>query len=96
MSIIENHLFSQYLSYGIDGKTASLSLTVYGIATMAGAVAVGVLCTKYRMKNVLGCVYCIRVLISLGFLFLPKTVPFVFVATAFLGMSGDALKLSYN
>ena len=90
MSIIESHLFSQYLSYGIDGKTASLSLTVYGIATMTGAVVVGFLCTKYRMKNILGCVYGIRVFISLGFLILPKTVPFVFVATAFLGMSGDA------
>lgn len=90
MSIIESHLFSQYLSYGIDGKTASLSLTVYGIATMAGAVIIGALCTKYRMKNILGCVYCIRVLISLGFLFLPKTIPFVFVATAFLGISGDS------
>ena len=32
MSIIESHLFSQYLSYGIDGNTASLTLTVYGIA----------------------------------------------------------------
>lgn len=90
MSIIESHLFSQYLSYGIPGKTASLTLTVYGIATMTGAVAVGFLSTKFRMKNILGCVYAIRVLISLSFLFLPKTVPFAFLATTFLGMSGDA------
>lgn len=90
MSIIESHLFSQYLSYGIPGKTASLTLTVYGVATMIGAVAVGFLGTKFRMKNILGCVYAARVFISLGFLFLPKTVPFAFVATALLGMSGDA------
>ena len=35
MSIIESHLFSQYLSYGIPGQIASLTLTVYGIATGA-------------------------------------------------------------
>ena len=28
MSIIESHLFSQYISYGIDGQIASLTLTV--------------------------------------------------------------------
>lgn len=90
MSIIESHLFSQYLSYDIPGRTASLTLTVYGIATMLGAVAVGFLGTKFRIKNILGCVYAIRVLISLGFLFLPKTVLFAFAATTLLGLSGDA------
>ena len=90
MSIIESHLFSQYMSYGIPGRTASLTLTVYGIATMLGAVAVGFLGTRFQMKNVLGCVYAIRIFISLGFLFLPKTTVFAFAATALLGISGDA------
>lgn len=90
MSIIESHLFSQYLSYGIPGQIASLTLTVYGIATMLGAVAVGFLGTKFPMKNVLGCVYTIRIFISLGFLFLPKTAAFAFIATTLLGISGDA------
>lgn len=90
MSIIESHLFSQYLSYGIEGSIASFTLTLYGIATMAGAVFVGMLSTKYRMKNILGCVYTVRVLISLGFILLPKTVFFAFAATALLGMTGDA------
>lgn len=90
MSIIENHLFSQYLSYGISGRIASLTLTVYGIATMIGALLVGFFGVKFRMKNVLGCVYMVRILVSLGFLFLPKTVVFAFVATTLLGMSGDA------
>ena len=90
MSIIENHLFSQYLSYGIPGRAASLTLTVYGIATMLGAVAVGFLSTRFRMKNILGCVYTIRIFISLGFLLLPKTIAFAFIATTLLGMSSDA------
>lgn len=90
MSIIESHLFSQFRSYGIAGTTASLTLTVYGIATMIGAAGAGFLGVKYRMKNILGCVYAIRVLISLGFLFLPKSVPFAFIVTALLGLSGDS------
>lgn len=90
MSIIESHLFSQYLSYGIDGKIASLTLTVYGIATMIGATGTGFLSAKFKMKNILGCVYALRVIVSFAFLFLPKSVAFAFVATALLGLSGDS------
>lgn len=90
MSIIESHLFSQYVSYGIEGNTASLTLTVYGIMTMLGAILTGYLGTKFKMKNVLGTTYAVRVFISLGFLLLPKSVPFAFVMTALLGMSGDS------
>ena len=90
MSIIESHLFSQYLSYGIDGSTASLTLTVYGIATMIGAAGTGFLGAAFKMKNVLAGVYALRVGISLAFLLLPKSVAFAFAATALLGLSGDA------
>lgn len=90
MSIIESHLFSQYLSYGIDSNMASLTLTVYGIATMIGAAGVGFLGAVFKMKNILGSVYAIRVGISLAFLFWPKSVSFAFIATALLGLSGDA------
>ncbi len=90
MSIIESHLFSQYISYGIENRIASLTLTVYGIATMVGAVLSGYLGTKFKMKNVLGTLYATRVVISLGFLFIPKSVPFAFTATTMLGMCGDA------
>ncbi len=90
MSIIESHLFSQFVSYGIPETTASLTLTVYGIFTMIGAVATGALGMRFRMKNVLGSTYLVRVFISLGFLLLPKSVAFAFVATALLGLSGDS------
>ena len=90
MSIIETHLFSQYLSFGIPGSIASYTLTVYGIFTMLGAMATGFLGLKFRPKNVLGSVYGIRVLIALAFLFLPKSIPFAFIATAFLGSTGDS------
>lgn len=90
MSIIESHLFSQYVSYGISGDVASLTLTVYGVLTMLGAIVTGALSTRFRMKSVLGTTYLIRVFISLGFLFLPKTVPFAFIMTALLGATGDS------
>ena len=46
--------------------------------------------TKFKMKNVLGIVYAVRVFISLGFLFLRKSVSFAFIMTGLLGMSGDS------
>ena len=57
---------------------------------MIGAAGTGFLGAVFKMKNVLGCVYAIRVVISLAFLFLPKSVAFAFAATALLGLSGDA------
>ncbi len=90
MAIIETHLYSQYISYGIPNETASLTLTVYGIMTMIGAVVTGLLGEKFKKKNVLGSVYAIRVLIDAGFIFLPKNVGFAFAATALLGATGDS------
>lgn len=90
MAIIETHLFSQYVSSGIPANIASLTLTVYGIMTMLGAVITGFLGQKFKMKNVLASVYGIRVLIAIGFLILPKSVPFAFIATGALGLTGDS------
>lgn len=90
MSIIETHLFSQYVGSGIPANFASLTLTVYGIFTMLGAIITGFLGQKFRMKNVLAGVYGIRILIALAFIFIPKSVPFAFIATGLLGMTGDS------
>lgn len=90
MSIIETHLFSQYVSCGIPGNIASFALTVYGVTTMIGATVTGFLGLKFRMKNVLAAVYGIRVLIAAVFLVLPKSIPFAFLATGLLGLTGDS------
>ncbi len=90
MSIIETHLFSQYVDSGIPGSIASLTLTVYGIFTMLGAVITGFLGQKFRMKNVLAGVYGIRILIALAFIIIPKSAPFAFIATGILGLTGDS------
>lgn len=90
MSIVENHLFSQYLTFGIPAGMASFIMTVYGITTMLGAMLTGFLGLRFHMKNVLASVYGIRVLIALGFLFLPKGLGFAIVATSLLGITGDS------
>ena len=90
MSIIETHLFSQYIESGIPNHLASLTLTVYGIFTMFGAVITGFLGQKFRTKNVLAGVYGIRIFIALAFIWMPKSIPFAFAATAMLGLTGDS------
>lgn len=90
MSIIETHLFSQYVGSGIPANFASLTLTVYGIFTMLGAVITGFLGQKCRMKNVLADIYGIRIFIAIAFIFIPTSVPFAFIATGMLGLTGDA------
>lgn len=57
---------------------------------MLGAVMTGFLGQKFRMKNVLAFVYGIRVLIAVSFIVLPKSVPFAFIATGILGLTGDS------
>ena len=90
MSIIETHLFSQYTSCGIPENIASLTLTVYGIMTMLGAIITGFAGQRFKMKNVLAAVYTFRIFIAIGFIFLPKTILFAFMATGLLGLSGDS------
>ncbi len=90
MSIIEAHLFNQYASAGIPESLSSLTLTVYGVMTMLGALATGFLCTKFKMKNVLGTTYLMRVFISIAFILLPISIPMAFIMTAFLGATGDS------
>lgn len=94
MSIIESHIFSQFLSFGIPRASASIAMTIYGIATMTGATVIGILgTTKFRMKNLLGSAYAMRVVISLLMILVPlslKKAPFAFLITALLGMCGDA------
>ena len=91
MSIIEAHLFSQFVSWGIAETRSSFIMTIYGILTMLGAVATGYLSTRFKMKTVLGTTYFVRVLISLAMLALPcKGLVFAVAATALLGMTGDS------
>ena len=91
MCIIQTHIYSQIVSYGIADSTASLAYTAFGLTSMAGSVLCGFLCQRLSLKNVLGSLYGIRAVIVLVFmLLLPKTVLSVFLFITVLGMTGDA------
>lgn len=92
MSLIQNHLYSQIISYGIDSQTAAFAYTTFGIGTMVGALFCGLICAKLPLKNVLGSLYLLRAIFIGIFLFiLPKTIIFIVVFAIVLGLSGDAI-----
>lgn len=91
MIIIHTHMVSHFTSLGISAARAAVIYTFYGIFTMLGAVVSGLLCTRFRLKNVLGSLYGIRAAAVALFLFAAKKNLFSMVAFAFvLGMTGDA------
>lgn len=91
MTIIQTHLVTQIVHYGISEITASVIYTAYGVAVMAGAIASGLLCSKFHLKNVLGSFYGTRAIIVAAFLLLmPKTLPFIVLFALVLGFTGDA------
>lgn len=90
MAIIETHLFSQILSYGISEKVAALSFSVYGIASIIGSLLSGFLCMKIPMKYVVGTLYGNRVIWVVLFLLLPKSVVSVMIFCICLDLTGAA------
>lgn len=91
MSLIQNHLYSQIISYGIDKQTAAFAYTMFGIGTMAGAFLCGLICSRLPLKNVLGTLYLLRVIIIAVFFFLlPKNIATVVPFAITLGLCGDA------
>ena len=91
MIIIESHLFSQYVSYGIAKTAASWAFSVYGIATILGALLSGFLSSRFRKGRLLGFYYGFRAVWTLFYIFLlPKNVLTAVVFAIGLGMTGDA------
>lgn len=90
MAIIETHLFSQILSYGIKNSIAAIGFSIYGFASVAGALASGFFSSRIRMKYVVGTLYGSRMIFVLLFLLLPKTVPVVLCFVTLLGLTGSA------
>ncbi|MDD5922703.1 MAG: MFS transporter [Eubacteriales bacterium] len=91
MVIIESHLFSQFVSYGIAKNAASWSFSIYGIATIAGALLSGFLSGRLKKGNFLGFYYGFRAVFVFCYLFLlPKNLATAFLFSIGLGMTGDA------
>lgn len=91
MVIIESHLFSQFVFYGIDGGDASWAFSVYGIATILGALASGYVSSLLPKGWILGFLYGFRAVWVAAYLFLmPKTVLTAVLFATGLGFTGDA------
>lgn len=90
MTIIETHLYSQIVSCGISKSTAAYAFSIYGIATMTGALLSGVLCSKLQMKNVLSTLYGLRAIAVVLFLITPKTILTVCAFIIVMGMTGNS------
>lgn len=85
MAIIQTHLYSQYLSFGLSENAVALALSAYGAAGILASIAVGILNTRFSMKNVLGALYASRVGIILLMLLLPKGEPAMYLVAILLG-----------
>ncbi len=88
MAIIETHLYSQFISYGLSDQVAAYAFSIYGITIMAGSILSGVVCGKVKMNMVLGSLYALRVLIVALFFIVPRTASWVIVLAALLGLTG--------
>lgn len=91
MVIIESHLFSQYVSYGIEAGAASWAFSIYGIATIVGALLSGFLSTRIHKGRLLGFYYGFRAVWVLAYIFLmPKNLITAVIFSTGLGFTGDA------
>jgi MFS family permease len=91
MVIIESHLFSQFVLFGIDETSASWAFSVYGIATIIGALLSGFLSTRLCRGRLLGFYYGFRAAWVLAYVWLmPKNMVTAVLFSIGLGMTGDA------
>lgn len=90
MAIITNHLATEIISYGFSYEESSYAFSLYGIATMIGALLTGWICSRRRMKNVLGVLYGLRTVGILLFFLCPKTLPVICAFIILLGATGSA------
>ena len=91
MVIIESHLFSQFVLFGIDETSASWAFSVYGIATIIGALLSGFLSTRLRKGRLLSFYYGFRAVWVLAYVWLmPKNMVTAVLFSIGLGMTGDA------
>ncbi len=90
MALITNHLPTQIATYGYSQAEVSGAFSIYGVATVIGALISGMLCSKLRMKNVLGSLYLLRPISFILFFILPKSMPVICVYVFLLGFTGSS------
>ncbi len=91
MVLIEAHLYSQFVTYGIDETSAAWAFSLYGIFTIGGALLSGFLSTRLNKGKLVAFYYGFRAVWVLAFIFLaPKTMVTCVIFIIGLGMTGDA------
>jgi predicted MFS family arabinose efflux permease len=91
MVIIESHLFSQYVLFGIDTQSASWCFSIYGAATIFGALLSGYLCTRVPKGKLLSFYFGFRaVWVWIYIWLMPKNIFTSVLFSIGLGLSGDA------
>lgn len=90
MGIVETHLFSQLVSYGMTESFTAIAFSVYGAAVMLGCLICGFLCNKFAMKNVLAGIFGSRVIWPVILIFMPKNEVTIMLIVILLGLTGAA------
>lgn len=90
MGIVETHLFSQLVSYGMTESFTAIAFSVYGAAVMLGCLICGFLCNKFSMKNVLAGIFGSRVIWPVILIFMPKNEVTIMMIVILLGLTGAA------
>ena len=90
MGIVETHLFSQIVFYGMSESFTSIAFSVYGAAVMLGCLICGFMCNKFAMKNVLAFIFGSRVIWPVILILMPKSEVTIIVIVILLGLTGAA------
>ncbi|KAI8581271.1 hypothetical protein K450DRAFT_233937 [Umbelopsis ramanniana AG] len=86
VSFIATHLPAYLEGHGIDSSLAAWSVSVLGFGSCVGTVTMGWLCTKFRPKYLLTCLYFGRVVIMAIFIWVPVSLTTIFVFSAIFGL----------
>lgn len=90
MGIVETHLFSQVVSYGMTETFTSFTFSVYGAAVMLGCLICGFVCNVIPMKYVLSFIYGSRVIWPVILIVMPKNEVTIMMIVILLGLTGAA------
>ena len=90
MGIVETHLFSQLVSYGMSESFTAIAFSIYGAAVMLGCLICGFLCNEFSMKNVLTGIFGSRVIWPVILIFMPKNEVTIMMIVILLGLTGAA------
>ena len=90
MAIITNHFATEIMSYGYSYELSAYAFSIYGVATIIGCLAAGVMCSRFAMEKVLGTLYASRAFITFVFFMMPKTMPVICIYIFLLGFTGSS------